>query len=72
MTEQDKIIQDLQTEIDTLKKKSVSFERLQDEIDRLMDKAKVARYEGYPETEAFCRGVAGYLKAIMLSEGEKR
>ncbi|MBR2999709.1 MAG: hypothetical protein IKF39_01820 [Oscillospiraceae bacterium] len=72
MTEQDKIIQDLQKEIDKLKKESVSFERLQDEIDRLMDKAKVARYEGYTETEAFCRGVAGYLKAIMLGVESER
>ena len=45
---------------------------MQDEIDRLMDKAKVARYEGYPETEAFCRGVAGYLKAIMLGVESER
>ena len=72
MTEQDKIIQDLQKEIDKLKKESVSFERLQDEIDRLMEKSKVSMDEGYTETEAFCRGVAGYLKAIMLGVQDEK
>ena len=69
MTEQDKIIQDLQAEIVKLKSESISVERLEDEIERLENKAKTARYEGQTETEAFCLGVAGYLRAIILNRG---